>query len=217
MLMMLLCLSAVQAQDDTGKTDEATAKAKKTFISMFGETYTRVRKSPPAEDDLELAQRLLTAGRSANLEPALQKVILDAVFELASPHLKGLDMAVEAMYVLAKHQPDHNQAALERIFALRQQHFYKARGEQKTEIGKLLINGLGVSACLHHPLQVVFDQQLIGCRLNLHGLLGQSVEEFPSRLGLAAVEAERELIEVVVKVLVADRALVGSQQPAFEQ
>jgi hypothetical protein len=34
---------------------------------------------------------------------------------------------------------------------------------------------------------------------------------------VAAVEAEGELVEVVVKLVVADRALVGAQDPAFDQ
>ena len=33
----------------------------------------------------------------------------------------------------------------------------------------------------------------------------------------ATVEAERELVEVVVEVLVTDRALVGSEQPGLQQ
>jgi len=51
----------------------------------------------------------------------------------------------------------------------------------------------------------------------LESLLSQAIEELAARVGLAAVEAENELVEVVVEVLVGNGSLVGAQQPALEQ
>jgi hypothetical protein len=46
--------------------------------------------------------------------------------------------------------------------------------------------------------------------INSHGLLREAKEELAPTLGSPAIEAERELIQIVVEVLVADRSLVGS-------
>jgi len=53
--------------------------------------------------------------------------------------------------------------------------------------------------------------------LELYGLLEESVEEEAAVTRAAAVEAEGELVEVVVELLRADGALVGAEQPALEQ
>ncbi len=50
--------------------------------------------------------------------------------------------------------------------------------------------------------------------LELNGLLEQPVEEEAAVAGAAAVEAEGELVEVVVELLRADGALVGTEQMA---
>ena len=53
----------------------------------------------------------------------------------------------------------------------------------------------------------------------VHGdcLLHKAVEEFSPAALVAPVEAEHKLVEVVVQMLVANRALVRAQQPALEQ
>ncbi len=48
-------------------------------------------------------------------------------------------------------------------------------------------------------------------------LLEQAVEQQAAVAGAAAVEAERELVQVVVELVVTDRALMGAQQSALEQ
>ena len=58
---------------------------------------------------------------------------------------------------------------------------------------------------------------VMGNRIGGHSLLRQTKEELASTLGSPAIEAERELVQIVVEVLVADRSLVGSNQPPFEQ
>ena len=67
------------------------------------------------------------------------------------------------------------------------------------------------------PSRDVFDQVSIGSGLDTHRLLDEPVEEFPAMPRPATVEAERELIEVVVEMRRAHRTLVRSQEPALEQ
>ncbi len=61
------------------------------------------------------------------------------------------------------------------------------------------------------------DKVTDGDVFDLDRLLEQSVEDEAAVAGVAAVEAEGELVEVVVEMLAAGGALVGAEQPAFEQ
>jgi len=63
----------------------------------------------------------------------------------------------------------------------------------------------------------VFDEISIGSGFDIRRLLDEPVKEFPAMPRPSTVEAERELIEVVVEMRGAHGALVRSQQPPFEQ
>jgi hypothetical protein len=69
----------------------------------------------------------------------------------------------------------------------------------------------------HCPWPFAGDEVLVA-----HGLVGDGefehpVEHQPAAAGAAAVEAEHELVEVADQVGDLDRALVGAQQPPFDQ
>src|SRR3989337_1095535 len=53
--------------------------------------------------------------------------------------------------------------------------------------------------------------------LDLYRLLEQAMEEKTALAGAAAVEAERELVEVEVELVRPGGALVGAEQPTLEQ
>ena len=53
--------------------------------------------------------------------------------------------------------------------------------------------------------------------IELHRLRYKSVEEEPARPGGSPVEAESELVEVVVEMLGTDRFLMRCEQPSLEQ
>ena len=55
----------------------------------------------------------------------------------------------------------------------------------------------------------------IGGRRGFHGVLDQAGEAVADGLGLAAVEAEDELVEVALQVLGPDGAVVGAEEPAL--
>jgi hypothetical protein len=48
-----------------------------------------------------------------------------------------------------------------------------------------------------------------GDGIDLHGLLNEAVKQFSAALGCASVETERELVEIVIQVFVAHRALMS--------
>jgi hypothetical protein len=56
-----------------------------------------------------------------------------------------------------------------------------------------------------------------GNRFDYDCLLHEAKEQLAATFGSAPIEAERELVEVVTEMLVADRSRVGSHQPPFEE
>src|SRR6202789_1853363 len=72
--------------------------------------------------------------------------------------------------------------------------------------------GLDVRICC-----CAFDQRFVRNRLDSDGLFQQSAEQLASASRLAAVESERELVEIGIQMLHAHSSLMSSQQPAFEQ
>ena len=66
------------------------------------------------------------------------------------------------------------------------------------------------------PPAVATDEGPERGRFGRHHLLEQPVEEQPTVPRAAAVEAEGELVEVIVELVRLDRSLVGAEQPALE-
>ena len=60
------------------------------------------------------------------------------------------------------------------------------------------------------------NNQVVGHGIDGHCLLRQAEEKLAVACRSSPVEAEAELVQVVVKMFVAGRALVGSHQPALE-
>src|SRR5215831_18985267 len=71
------------------------------------------------------------------------------------------------------------------------------------------------SSCLHAETLPAGDQAFVRHGPNRHGLLHEAIEQLATVLGSASIEPERELVEVEVEMRGGDRALVGTQQPAF--
>ena len=63
-----------------------------------------------------------------------------------------------------------------------------------------------------------FDDEFVdGVRSGVHGLLEKAVKEQSAASGATPVEAEGELVEVVVEIGVRDTALKGAFEPSLEQ
>ena len=61
------------------------------------------------------------------------------------------------------------------------------------------------------------DDFVVGRGLDGHRLLDKTIKQLATAGRLSAVEAERELVEIVTEVFVADRALMGPREPAFQE
>lgn len=67
------------------------------------------------------------------------------------------------------------------------------------------------------PCSHVLDERLIWRWIDPDGLLHQPVEQFSAMSGCAPVEAECELVEVIVQMGHADGTLMRAKEPPFEQ
>src|SRR5438128_3865954 len=66
-------------------------------------------------------------------------------------------------------------------------------------------------------LQASGDESLEGDGVELDRLLEQAVEDEAAVAGAAAVETEDELLQVAIELARLDAAVVGAEQPTFEQ
>src|SRR5215831_13817791 len=60
------------------------------------------------------------------------------------------------------------------------------------------------------------ENPLQGNRLDRHGLLHEAEEKLTGAFRSSTVKSERELIQIVVQMLLANRAPVGFHQPLFK-
>ena len=60
------------------------------------------------------------------------------------------------------------------------------------------------------------DEAMVGDGFHCDSLLHETVEELSAALRSSTVESEREFVEVVLEMFMADGTLMGSQQPALE-
>src|ERR1035441_5371051 len=86
-----------------------------------------------------------------------------------------------------------------------------------SEVGYLLDSGCHNRLWFRFRLGLGVKNPVQRNRLYGYGLLHEAEEELAAALGPAPIETERELIQVVVEMLLADRALVGSHQPPLEE
>ena len=61
------------------------------------------------------------------------------------------------------------------------------------------------------------DDHLVRLRRCPQGLFDKAEEQLAAVSRFAAIEAESEFIQVILQMLVADTALVGSEEPAFQE
>src|SRR3972149_4262214 len=90
--------------------------------------------------------------------------------------------------------------------------------------GKNRLSGKGVWPSLKYrlPLVVAFlrepphalDHRGVWHRIHRHCVLEKAVEEFAAMARGSSVEPERELVEIVVEMLTADRTLMSAEEPA---
>jgi hypothetical protein len=143
-LVLLLCACAVPAEETqkAGQQGAETTEAAKTFESLYGADVKRVRATRDPKDDIELANRLLTAAKESQGQPEFLAVLYKNACDLASPYPDGQATAMEAMRLLAAAVPDQSRACTERIVEICQRQFDATRGDNRPKAGEALVDAL---------------------------------------------------------------------------
>ena len=84
-------------------------------------------------------------------------------------------------------------------------------------VGYLLYSGSPYRLWFGFGLGCGVKNQVQGNGLHCDRLLREAEKQLAAAFGSPPVESERELVQVVIEMLVANRSLVGSQQPPFEE
>lgn len=121
--------------DDPGRAAQA-------FDALFGADLKRVRETPDARDDLDLAAQLLAAARKSADQPAFLAILCEKACDLSGGSPSGLATATQAMELLAAAVPEKAAACRERLLEALQKQFDAARGDEKKAAGEALLDGL---------------------------------------------------------------------------
>jgi hypothetical protein len=139
-----LVLAAIVA---AGCCSSASAdEAADAFNAVYGEDLKKAAATPDKTDDVALAAKLLTAAKAVTGQPALMAILCDKAWELGKSHPSGCATAIEAMQLLARQAPERAAECKDKVMALCQAQFDKARGADRYQVGEDMIGSLADAA-----------------------------------------------------------------------
>jgi hypothetical protein len=121
---------------------EKMAEAQKAFESLYGSDIQRVKATPAAKDDVELAGRLLAAAKQATNQPEFLAILCENACDLGLAHPDGYAAAEEAVQLEAASLPGKAAACAERVVEIRQRQFEAAKAEGRAAAGEALIDAI---------------------------------------------------------------------------
>lgn len=133
--MRKIAIAAVLACAGAAWADAAD-QAKKDFADLFGKQVEQARKSPGTADNLALARQILASAKESTVSPELMTLLCDAAYELAMADPKGLDLATEAVELLARSVPAKTSVCQGRMIEIGLKRYASASSSQKSQIGQ---------------------------------------------------------------------------------
>ena len=125
---------------------EAEDTAQKTFETLYGEDFKRAASSRDTTPAVALAAKLFEAARSAEAQPELMALLCAKACELGALDPKGYEAALGAAAFLSDKAPDLAGPCQDKIIAIRQKQYDKARADEKVAAGDALVDALVASA-----------------------------------------------------------------------
>jgi hypothetical protein len=114
--------------------------AKEIVQSLFGDKIKEVARTSSKLDDVKLAGDMFAAAKEAQEEISLLQVLCPIVYDLASKHATGHEIAVEAMSLLAEKDPKSARDALKKIILIRTRLYRYGKRDLRGEFGNMLID-----------------------------------------------------------------------------
>ncbi|HUS91378.1 MAG TPA: hypothetical protein VM695_05980, partial [Phycisphaerae bacterium] len=146
-LACLLAMSMPALASTAGAPDAQAAAAR--VNELFGQAIRDAQASPGHDDNVGLARRLLDAAQHDSRQAEMAAALCDAAYGLASPAPQGLDLAAEAMELLAQRVPDRAADAAQKLLAIRRRQYGAAPASERPAMGERFIDSLtGVADAL---------------------------------------------------------------------
>lgn len=174
----------------------AADKAADLFDSLYGDAYKAAVASPASDDDIKLAAQLLeTANSAAADHPDLLKLLCEKAVELGKKDPDGYPSAIGALNLLVERFPAEAFRYKPQIAELYQAWFIRARGEQKKQVGQILIGHLVTQANTERANQRFDDaEKTLRRALAVAGAVDSDVRKSVFEM-LKATRAEQEVHE----------------------
>ncbi len=112
------------------------------YRQMYGQSETMVRRSRAFDDDLEFANKLLTASGQLRENPKFAAYLCEQAAQMAARHVEGIDLAVQAQRKRMEIDETQTGDALDQIVLLRERAYRMARGGDRDRAGAVLLNEL---------------------------------------------------------------------------
>lgn len=133
------CVAPAAAQD-----------ASSVFEQRFGQKLDRVADTPGRDDDLELADEMVTAsGSEVEKNPALTRLLCERAAELAEKHPGGHAVRIKALRRLARVSPERRVDILSTAASLAQQRYRLGGKSRQRPLGERLVGLLTELAAAH--------------------------------------------------------------------
>jgi len=120
----------------------AAAEAPEAFSRLYLEPIRQAKASPETQDDLALARKMLAAAKQPGCDPALLAATCRGAYELAAAAPEGAELAVEAMALLRKADPNSAAECDKNVLAVRQRQYAAAEGRQRSAAGRAYVKAL---------------------------------------------------------------------------
>ena len=123
-----------------------THEATEALNALYGADLARVRETPDARDDVQLAARLMAAAKKATDQPPFLTVLCEKTADLALAHPAGFATALAAMDLLARTVPAKAaDCAVQRV-VIRQKQFDASGSSERTNAAEAFIDALLAAA-----------------------------------------------------------------------
>ncbi|HUT58442.1 MAG TPA: hypothetical protein VNA25_11410 [Phycisphaerae bacterium] len=131
-IVVCLAVASVVCAPAAVRADEA----ENAFNELYGEQFRRVQLTRDTADDVELANKLLSAARSSTDTPALLAVLCERIWELCARDAEALPAMRQSASLLAKAAPKAMASTRQKLLDSYQKLYAICRPNQRADVGE---------------------------------------------------------------------------------
>jgi type 1 glutamine amidotransferase len=233
-ILALAACMAIGLFSKCASASEAEDTAQKVFETLYGGDFRRAASSRDTTPAVALAPKLFEAARSAEAQPELMALLCAKACELGALDPKGYETALGAAAFLSEKAPELAGPCQDKIIAIRQKQYDKARADEKVAAGDALVDVLVASEAskrLHKALtaaRAVKSPKADGVELQVRAMAERQKAAAQATQLKAQVQADPANVKArdqLVRMLVVDldnpgeaaKCLDDSSDPLFRK